>query len=164
MKQYIGTKIVEAEPAMRVEGKEIRPMDWVIAANDKSVEVGYRVRYADGYESWSPKDVFQDAYRPTESMNFGLAIEAAKKGYKIARLGWNGKGQYVELAKNISYVGPGGKVVNTYHQAIGNCALAFVGTSGVQVGWLASQADMLADDWMIVGENGEDEPEHEENA
>ena len=35
---------------------------------------------------------------------------------------------------------------------IGNKALAFVGTSGVQLGWLASQADMLADDWMIVGE------------
>ncbi len=31
-------------------------------------------------------------------------------------------------------------------------ALAFVGTSGVQLGWLASQADMLADDWVIVGE------------
>lgn len=29
-------------------------------------------------------------------------------------------------------------------------ALAFVGTSGVQIGWLASQADMLADDWKIV--------------
>lgn len=162
MKQYIGTKLIEAEPAYRVDGK-IYPASGPVPRSLNRQE-GYKVRYADGYESWSPKDAFQGAYRPTESMNFGLAIEAAKKGYKIARLGWNGKGQYVELAKNISYVGPGGKVVNTYHQAIGNCALAFVGTSGVQMGWLASQADMLADDWMIVGENGEDEPDHEENA
>lgn len=35
-------------------------------------------------------------------------------------------------------------------EAIGNKAVAFVGTSGVQMGWLASQADMLAEDWMFV--------------
>ena len=78
------------------------------------------------------------------------AIEAAKKGKRIARKGWNGKGQYVELAKAISYKSPTGAVVNAEHDAIGNQALAFVGTSGVQMGWLASQADMLADDWEIV--------------
>ena len=115
------------------------------------VEPGYRVRYPDGYESWSPKDVFEEAYRPTDAMSFGLAIEAAKKGKRIARKGWNGKRQYVELATAISYTSPIGAVVNAEHDAIGNQALAFVGTSGVQMGWLASQADMLADDWMIVG-------------
>ena len=40
--------------------------------------------------------------------------------------------------------------MNAAHQAIGNKALAFVGTSGVQMGWLASQADMLAEDWYLV--------------
>jgi hypothetical protein len=40
--------------------------------------------------------------------------------------------------------------VNVNHDNIGNKALAFVGTSGVQMGWLASQADMLADDWMFA--------------
>lgn len=83
-------------------------------------------------------------------MNFGLAIEAARKGKRIARKGWNGKGQYVELAAAISYTSPGGETVNANHEAIGNRAFAFVGTSGVQMGWLASQADMLADDWTIV--------------
>ena len=43
-----------------------------------------------------------------------------------------------------------GEIVNANHVNIGNKALAFVGTSGVQLGWLASQADMLADDWKIV--------------
>ena len=75
-------------------------------------------------------------------MNFGLAIEAAKKGKRIARKGWNGKGQYVELATRISYVNAEGVAINTEHAAIGNKALAFVGTSGTQMGWLASQADM----------------------
>ena len=44
MKQYIGTKLVEAEPQQK-DGRE-----------------GYRVRYAGGYESWSPKEVFETAY------------------------------------------------------------------------------------------------------
>lgn len=86
----------------------------------------------------------------TDRMSFGLAIEAAKKGKKIARKGWNGKNQYVELATCISYKGSDGECVNVEHCNIGNRALAFVGTSGVQLGWLASQADMLADDWHIV--------------
>lgn len=82
-------------------------------------------------------------------MIFGKAIEKAKEGKKISRQGWNGKGQFVELATNISYVRADGTVVNVEHDAIGNKALAFVGTSGVQIGWLASQADMLADDWEV---------------
>lgn len=100
--------------------------------------------------SWSPKETFEEAYRLSDSMTFGLAIEAAKKGKRIARKGWNGKGQYVELATGIGYVRADGKTVNAEHAAIGNKALAFVGTSGVQMGWLASQADMLAEDWEIV--------------
>lgn len=154
MKQYIGTKIIEAEPAYRcMDGHgHITITDDLSVAfpNFPSVEDGYRVRYADGYVSWSPKEAFEEAYRPTDAMNFGLAIEAAKRGAKIARRGWNGKGQYVELASAISYVTPGGETVNAEHEAIGNRAFAFVGSSGVQMGWLASQADMLADDWHIV--------------
>ena len=154
MKQYIGTKIIEAEPAYRCmdgHGHITITDDLPVAfPNFPSVEDGYRVQYADGYVSWSPKEAFDEAYRPTDAMNFGLAIEAAKRGAKIARRGWNGKGQYVELASAISYVTPGGETVNAEHEAIGNRAFAFVGSSGVQMGWLASQADMLADDWHIV--------------
>nr|DAP14980.1 MAG TPA: Protein of unknown function (DUF2829) [Caudoviricetes sp.] len=154
MKQYIGTKLIEAEPAYRCtdgSGKVvITPHPEEAFPNYPSIEDGYRVRYPDGYVSWSPKAVFEEAYRPTTGMSFGLAIEAAKKGHRISRAGWNGKGQYVEIAAGISYVGPDGEIVNAEHDAIGNRALAFVGTSGVQMGWLASQADMLADDWTIV--------------
>lgn len=83
-------------------------------------------------------------------MDFGKALEALKAGKKVARRGWNGKGQYIELATNISYMNAAGDVVNCNHDAIGNKAIAFVGTSGVQMGWLASQSDMLAEDWEIV--------------
>lgn len=84
------------------------------------------------------------------TFNFGEAIKYLKRGFKVARKGWNGKNQYIELATNISYVNANNDVINCEHEAIGNKAIAFVGTSGVQMGWLASQADMLAEDWCFV--------------
>ena len=86
------------------------------------------------------------------TFSFGEAIKYLKRGMKVAREGWNGKNQYIQLAKGISYVGADGTVVNCEHKAIGNMAIAFVGTSGVQMGWLASQADMLAEDWIFAEE------------
>lgn len=85
-----------------------------------------------------------------QTFSFGEAIRRLKTGQKVARKGWNGKSQYIELASNISYVNAGKEIVNCEHNDIGNKAIAFVGTSGVQMGWLASQADMLAEDWVIV--------------
>ena len=85
-------------------------------------------------------------------MDFGDAIKLLKQGKKLQRQGWNGKGQYIELATNISYINTNQEIINAEHEAIGNKAIAFVGTSGVQLGWLASQADMLAEDWKIVKE------------
>lgn len=82
-------------------------------------------------------------------LSFGEAIAAAKNGKRIQRAGWNVDNQFVELATCISYKNPFGAIINADHDAIGNQAFAFVGTSGVQVGWLASQADMLANDWQI---------------
>ena len=77
-------------------------------------------------------------------------IEYMKRGLKVARKGWNGKKQYIQLATGISYKTAQGEIVNCEHDAIGNQAIAFVGTSGVQIGWLASQADMLAEDWVFA--------------
>lgn len=82
-------------------------------------------------------------------MTFGEALEKIKSGYKASREGWNGKEQYIEIAECISYKNAAGTIVNAQHDASGNKAIAFVGTSGVQVGWLASQADMLATDWIV---------------
>ena len=80
---------------------------------------------------------------------FGEAIEAVKKGAKISRLGWNGKEQWVEMGKCFSYANTKGELINATHEDIMDRALVFVGTRGIQVGWLASQADMLAGDWLI---------------
>lgn len=84
------------------------------------------------------------------AFSFGDAIKYMKRGLRVKRKGWNGKNQYIELATNISYVSQDGEIINCNHDAIGNNAIAFVGTSGVQMGWLASQADMLAEDWIFA--------------
>lgn len=90
--------------------------------------------------------------KKTDVFDFGKAIQLLKEGEKLQREGWNGKNQYIELATNISYKNTDEEIINAEHDAIGNKAIAFVGTSGVQIGWLASQADMLAEDWKIVEE------------
>lgn len=86
----------------------------------------------------------------TATFGFGDAIKYMKRGLKVKRQGWNGKNQRIELASNISYQNAAGDIVNCEHAAIGNQAIAFVGTSGVQMGWLASQSDMLAEDWVFA--------------
>lgn len=65
MKQYIGTKLIEAEKAYRVDGK-IVTLSENKAPSGYKVERGYKVRYADGYESFSPAEVFERAYLPLE--------------------------------------------------------------------------------------------------
>lgn len=88
----------------------------------------------------------------TAKFGFDEAIRYVKRGLKVSRSGWNGKRQYIELATNVSYKNADGEIVNVEHREMGNKAIAFVGTSGVQLGWLASQADMLAEDWVFYHE------------
>lgn len=68
MEQYIGTKLIEAEPAFRCMNESAKGVIIKSAKeaypNYPIVEEGYCVRYQDGYESWSPKDVFEKAYLP----------------------------------------------------------------------------------------------------
>lgn len=74
MKQYIGTKLIEAEKAHRVDGKVVTLAENKVPCGYK-VERGYKVRYADGYESFSPQGVFESAYLPLE-VNGELKTEA----------------------------------------------------------------------------------------
>lgn len=85
MKQYIGTKIIEAEPALRYsDGKESMVIELnrdrtaeegAFINHAKICDMGYRVRYPDGYESWSPQDVFEAAYLPV-TVNEDLRTDA----------------------------------------------------------------------------------------
>ena len=149
MKQFIGTKLIKAEPEERLGAQ------------------GYEVVYSqpDGskYTSWSPKDVFEESYREVNGMSFGLAIEALKKGYKVARSGWNGKGMFIVLMPALylppfNSQEPGAKVNDRTAKHIGKDTpldsqpyIAMKTATGQwQPGWLASQADILSDDWQII--------------
>ena len=155
MERFIGTKIVQAEPAWKITDEEGSFVQVKSAhgccRNGSTIEDGYKVRYEDGYESWSPKAVFEAAYRRTDGLNFGLALEAAKMGKRIARKGWNGKGMYVFLADEVAFhtdadisefEGTGVPVLD--------CLCMRTADRSICPGWLASQSDMLADDWMIL--------------
>ena len=74
MKKYIGTKEVQATPAIRKGGNVYLPTDPIPKTMEK-VEEGYKVVYEDGYESWSPKDVFEKAYKPADTFLDRLNIE-----------------------------------------------------------------------------------------
>lgn len=81
-----------------------------------------------------------------KEMTFGGALEALKAGKKVARTGWNGKGMYLYLAD--------GKLLT---QEIGDGSYPFADSIVMKtadnryfIGWLASQTDMLAEDWCIV--------------
>ena len=60
MKKYIGTKVVEAEPMTRGSYNKYR--GWTIPADEDPNDPGYLIRYQDGYESWSLKRIFDEAY------------------------------------------------------------------------------------------------------
>ena len=61
MRKYVGTKIIEAKEMNRGDYNKYR--GWTITENENPNDEGYLVRYSDGYESWSPKKQFEDAYR-----------------------------------------------------------------------------------------------------
>lgn len=159
MKQYIGTKMVKAVPAKRYwleDGKKIVVTIHEMVAQEAvstatACEDGYKVVYPDGYTSWSPKEVFEEAYRPTDGMNFGLAIEAMKNGERAARKGWNGKNMYVFLAYEADFVTDAD--ISAFDQLeveVADMLIMKTAQDTFQPGWLASQADMLAEDWYIV--------------
>lgn len=64
MKKYIGCKLLEAEPAFRLDGviHPICDLELLYDYEKEKAEIGYKVQYADGYVSWSPKEVFEKSY------------------------------------------------------------------------------------------------------
>jgi len=72
MKQYIGVKLLEAEPMTLGEYNKHR--GWDMPKDEVGCEdnAGYHVRYTDDYESWSPKHIFENAYQEShpEGYNF----------------------------------------------------------------------------------------------
>ena len=135
MKRYIGTKTIHAEPASGPSGD------------------GYNVTYADGYKSWSPKAAFEEAYRECNAMTFGLAIEAMKRGAKVARAGWNGKGMFVYYVPANSYPVQTGAAKSHFGEGSMvpyNAYMAIKNVDETVSTWVPSVNDCLAEDWSIL--------------
>jgi hypothetical protein len=142
---------------------------WTLPADENGADEGYLVEYLDGgkpnhpshagYISWSPKAQFDVAYRPTTGMTFGLAIEALKAGKRVSRAGWNGKGMWLilipgtptaQLRDGTPYRTATGMESCEILPHIDMWTVNSQGRRAMLPGWLASQTDMLADDWQIV--------------
>ena len=85
-------------------------------------------------------------------MNFGQALEYMKDGLRVAREGWNGKGMFVFLVDSINFATKAD--LSSVMHLKGDLTLPSIVMKTADdrfvVGWLASQTDMLAEDWMIV--------------
>ncbi|MBN3848160.1 DUF2829 domain-containing protein [Paraburkholderia sp. Ac-20342] len=161
MKLHIGTKLVNLQPMTRQEYNDFR--GWVLPLNEIGSDEGYLVEYLDGgkpntteyagYVSWSPKAQADAAYRAADGLPFGLAVEAAKKGQRIARLGWNGKGQFVYYVPANSYPVQTGAAKAHFGDGSMvpyNAYLALKGVDDTVSTWAPSISDCLADDWQII--------------
>ena len=159
LKEFIGTKIIYAKPMNRLDYNIFR--GWELPSNENGSDEGYLVEYKDGgepntkeyqgYVSWSPKEQFENAYKQSGNLSFGDAITYLKLGYKVARAGWNGKG--LTLALKLPE-----EVVND--MTLPYIYMTYPSTPAsdtapenhinARVPWLASQTDMLSDDWCLV--------------
>ncbi len=87
-----------------------------------------------------------------ETFDFGEAIRRMKSGACVARQGWNGKGMHIYLEEHFNWTAPAGVFkgqVRRYEPVI----VMFTAQGSHQPGWLASQADMLSEDWHAVSGN-----------
>lgn len=174
MSVYYGTKKINAKPMSRAEYNIFR--GWELPANEDGNDPGYLVEYLDGgtpnvegfagYVSWSPKEQFDNAYQPLGALSFGHALEALKAGERVARSGWNGKNMWIALSpgaiqlaaerfwsiQNKAYAEQNGPT------DVLPCLTMKTATGAILMGWLASQSDMLADDWMVCPVQSVGEP------
>lgn len=94
-----------------------------------------------------------------EPGSFSWALDRMKAGYKVARAGWNGKGMWISASPGSPAL-PAEKFWNPHNRdfAVKNGGTADVepyitmktARDTIQMGWLATQSDMLAEDWQIV--------------
>jgi len=163
MKAYIGTKTIKAKPMNRLDYNKFR--GWQLPDNENGNDDGYLVEYTDGgkpntsaydgYVSWSPKEQFENAYKESGKLSFGDAIHYLKAGKKLARSGWDGKGMFIFLVPANKYPASGNKngtLIGEFKDDLVpyGAYLAMKTAQDNIIPWLASQTDMLADDWEII--------------
>ena len=162
MEKYIGTKVVKAEPMTMIEAKKVLGRELKTANLE---EDGYLVEYKDGYKSWSPKSVFEEAYREIGYVNFGGAIDLLKAGLAVRRKGWNGKGLFIVKQVPAHITGDIIPNMQSLPQSAKNILMSrenphidytnqmlIINPDGRADSWVPSVSDVFAEDWEVVTE------------
>lgn len=152
MKHYIYTDLVMAEKTtIREMMKDERLARLFELSEDADLNLEYYLVQSDGGPVVYTAEGFEAIFREADGMNFGLALEACKMGERIARKGWNGKNMYVFLAHEPDFNTDADlSMYDGLEVEVGDVLAMKTAQETFQLGWLASQADMLADDWYIV--------------
>jgi hypothetical protein len=163
MQKYIGTKLLFAKPMTRQEYLDYR--GWTLPADENGADDGFLVEYMgggkanhpdhNGYISWSPADVFNRSYHLTKGLTFGQATEAMRLGHMVSRSGWNGKGMFIYLVREGRYpptTKAGQEIAMAHEDGLVPYGpyLAMKTAQQNVVPWLASQTDVLAEDWEVL--------------
>jgi len=164
MEIYSGFKLIKAKPMDRQEYNDYR--GWELPDDEDGEDDGYLVEYVDGgesnhadhdgYISWSPEAVFNRAYKESGEMSFGMAIEAAKMGRKVSRIGWNGSGMYAVIMPGFPEGVPANAQTAKVHgikegHSINIRSYWALKTAQNDIAtWAPSGSDSLANDWCIV--------------
>jgi hypothetical protein len=89
---------------------------------------------------------------PSEGLNFSQALISIKVGKKLARSGWNGKGMFVFLVQGSTFKANRSPLLDFYPNTEIHYRphIDMRDAQGSIVPWMASQTDLLSDDWMVV--------------
>lgn len=171
-KQYRRKAIAELRPVTEAETFAALPLNGIsiseVDLQNGSPKIGDMIaRNPENHnDQWLvSKQYFESNFEEISStlkstnMSFGEALTAIKNGFKVARSGWNGKGMWIALGKGVSAL-PADKFWNLHSKqhAIENGGYANVdqyiimktASGSICMGWLASQADILSNDWEIA--------------
>lgn len=138
---------------MDIEHMDIEPMklgsyfesrNWSIPSDIPKDTAGYKIKNSIELSSWLSCKEFKSKF---SELDFSDALRLLKRGFAIAREGWNGKGIFIVMQKPDA----NSKMTHPY---------IYIDTTGLvtdsdlapkdRVPWVASQTDLLAEDWVIV--------------
>lgn len=156
LKKYIGTKVVKARPMNEIDAESI---GYARKNSDHhEYREGYHVQYTnpDGstYDSWSPKDMFENAYREVGTLNFGEVIEFLKAGLAVRRKSWSG-GKFIYYVPSASYpamTDVAKSIMNEERKVSYKEYIAIRCKDGDVGFYTPTQCDVLAEDWEVVTE------------
>jgi hypothetical protein len=151
MKIYMGINSVKAEP-MKMSEYTVRQGIEIPEWQQDDAE-GYLIRHSTGDESWVTREMFLCTYRPVDMMCFSGALFCLKRGMKVAREGWNGKGMFIFKVPGSRFAVNRPPLLGIYPEGTEidyQDHIDMKTADGTIVPWLCSQSDMMADDWMII--------------